>query len=163
MLDSGLLFYHLFSVYPLCFIFLFFLFFLFCLFKNFLSFILIYLMGFYLYQFAFVQWLLCGLLVKREVSKILPCWKANKLACCNIMDAVRRHETPWSEIRDSLLLIVIVVANVSVIRVMVSWDSFLKEQHGENHLTSANTVNGIVEKKLTSGSWLFVLGTNNRM
>lgn len=73
-------------------------------FLDFLNFILIYLMGFWLSQFAYIQWLLCELLVKKEGSKILPYWKANKLVWCSIMDTGRRHETPWSEIRDSLLL-----------------------------------------------------------
>lgn len=48
-------------------------------------------------------------------SEILPSLQANNLSCHSFMDAGRRHKTPRSEIRESLLLVAIVVARVPTI------------------------------------------------
>lgn len=47
-----------------------------------------------------------------EGSEISLYLEANKLACHNFMNAGRRHETPGSETKDSLLLKTITITNI---------------------------------------------------
>ena len=53
-----------------------------------------------------------------ESSKFLPDLQANKLACCSIMELA--EDISGSDIKDSLLLIVIVVDSASGIYIMDS-------------------------------------------
>lgn len=57
-------------------------------------------------------------------SEILLSLQANNLSFHSFMDAGRRHKTPRSEIRESLLLTAIVVARVPAIFVLVPQAQF---------------------------------------
>ena len=56
-----------------------------------------------------------------EGSEMLPYLQTSKLACHTFIDAGRIHETPGSEMNDSLLLKTTAVARVSACITLVPW------------------------------------------
>lgn len=68
---------------------------------------------------------------KYEESKILPCLQANRSTCHHFIETSRGHETPVTEMKDSLLFMAIAVARVPAIFISsLSLRSYRAAQRG---------------------------------